>query len=150
MVPVSETHPLRDRVAYMFQPVRVARLLVTSAAVLALVLCAVGLYGVLAFSITQRTREIGLRVAVGATARDIVLLVVKDAFTLVAGGVGAGLVGAWYSTQLVSSLLFGVDSHDTNAFTIAPMVIVVVAALAIYLPARRATRVSPLTALRVD
>ena len=150
MVPVSETHPLRDRVAFMFQPVRVARLLVTSAAALALVLCAVGLYGVLAFSITQRTREIGLRVAVGATGRDIVRLVVKDAFTLVAGGVGAGLVGAWYSTQLVSSLLFGVDSRDTSAFTIAPVVIVVVAALAIYLPARRATRVSPLTALRVD
>ena len=149
-VPVSETHPLRERVAYMFQPVRVARLLLTSAAVLALVLCAVGLYGVLAFSVTDRTREIGLRVAMGATRRQIGLLVMKDAMTVIAAGVGAGLIGAWYSTQLVSSLLFGVDSRDAGAFLIAPVVIAGVAALASYLPARRATRVSPLAALRVD
>ena len=149
-VPVSEAHSLRERVAYMFQPVRVARLLLTSAAVLALVLCAVGLYGVLAFSVTERTREIGLRVAMGATTRQIGLLVMKDAMTVLGIGVALGLAGAWYATQLVRSLLFGVGTHDITAFLLAPLVIIVVAAVATYLPTRRATRVSPLAALRVD
>jgi predicted permease len=149
-VPVSETHPLRERVAYMFQVVRVARLLLTSAAVLALVLCAVGLYGVLAFSVTERTREIGLRVAMGATTRQIGLLVMKDAMRVLGIGLAIGLAGAWYATQVVSSLLFGVGTHDMMAFLMAPIVIVVVAAIATYLPTRRATRVSPLSALRIE
>jgi predicted permease len=149
-VPISEAHSLRERVAYMFQPVRVARLLLTSAAVLALVLCAVGLYGVLAFSVSERTREIGLRVAIGATGRQIGLLVMKDAATVIGVGIAAGLAGAWYATQLVSSLLFGVDARDSGAFVAAPLVIAIVAALAVWIPARRAMRVSPLTALRVD
>jgi putative ABC transport system permease protein len=149
-VPISEAHSLRERVAYMFQPVRVARLLLTSAAVLALVLCAVGLYGVLAFSVSERTREIGLRVAIGATGRQIGLLVMKDAATVIGVGIAAGLAGAWYATQLVSSLLFGVDARDSGAFVAAPLVIGIVAALAVWIPARRAMRVSPLTALRVD
>lgn len=150
LVPVSETHTLRERVAYMFQPVRVARLLLTSAAALALALCAVGLYGVLAFSVTQRTREIGLRVAIGATRRQIGVMVMRDAMVVVALGVGSGLAAAWYATHLMSSLLFGVGSHDPAAFAMAPILIVVVTAIATYLPARRATRVTPLSALRLE
>jgi predicted permease len=149
-VPVSETHSLRERVAYMFQPVRAARLLLTAAAALALVLCAVGLYGVLAFTVSQRTREIGLRVAIGATAPQIGALLAKDAATVIGVGVTIGLAGAWYATRLVSSLLFGVDAHEIIAFIGAPLVIAAVAALALWLPMRRAMRVSPLTALRVD
>jgi predicted permease len=149
-VPVSETHSLRERVAYMFQPVRAARLLLTAAAGLALLLCAVGLYGVLAFTVSARTREIGLRVAIGATAPHIGVLVAKDAATVIGAGIAIGLAGAWYATRWVSSLLFGVDAHDSSAFVAAPLVIAVVAALALWLPMRRAMRVSPLTALRVD
>lgn len=149
-VPVSEAHPLRERVEYMFQPVRVARLLVTSSALLALVLCGVGLYGVLAFAVAERTREIGLRVAVGATRRHILSLVARDAMSVIAAGVAAGLIAAWNLTYLVDSLLFGITSRDVAAFAAAPVAIVAVAALASYLPARRATRVSPLAALRVD
>jgi predicted permease len=149
-VPVSEAHPMRERVEYMFQPVRTARLLLTSSAVIALLLCAVGLYGVLAFSVTERTREIGLRIAVGATRASIAKLVLREAMTVIVAGVAVGLVAAWNSTQLVSSMLFGVSGSDIRAFVTAPLVIVIVAALASYLPALRATRVSPLKALRVD
>ena len=149
-VPVSEAHPVRDRVAYMFQPVRMARMMLTGSSVLALVLCAVGLYGVLAFSVTQRTREIGVRVAIGASRRQIVALVLRDAAGVIAAGLAVGLLLAWNSTQLVSSMLYGIATHDVTAFAAAPMAILAVAGLASYLPARRATRVSPLTALRVD
>jgi hypothetical protein len=149
-VPVSEAHPVRERVAYMFQPVRMARMMLTGSAVLALGLCAVGLYGVLAFAVTQRTREIGVRVAIGATRRQIVSLVLRDAVGVIGIGIGAGLILAWNSTQLVTSLLFGIEAHDSRAFMTAPVAIIVVACLASYLPAWRATRVSPLTALRVD
>ena len=143
-VPVSEAHPMRERVEYMFQPVRTARLLLTASAILAVFLCAVGLYGVLAFAVTERTREIGVRIAIGATRSSIARLVLRDAVTVIAIGVAVGLVVAWNSTQLVSSLLFGVSNRDAAAFVTAPLVIVIVAALASYLPARRATRVSPL------
>jgi predicted permease len=149
-VPISEAHPLRDRVGYMFQPVRMARMMLTASAVLALGLCAVGLYGVLAFSVTQRTREIGVRVAIGASRRQIVRLVLRDAAGVIAIGLAVGLLLAWNSTQLVSSMLFGIAAHDAMAFAAAPLAIILVAGLASYLPARRATRVSPLTALRVD
>jgi predicted permease len=149
-VPVSEAHPLRERVEYMFQPVRMARLLLTASAALALLLCAVGLYGVLAFAVTERTREIGLRVAVGASTRDIVFLVARDAVSVMALGITAGLIATWNLTYLVESLLFGISSRDLATFAMAPLTILAVAALASYLPARRATRLSPLTALRVD
>ena len=149
-VPVSEAHPLGERVEYMSQPVRVARLLVTASALLALVLCAVGLYGVLAFSVAERTREFGLRLAVGATRRHILTLVARDAMSVIAAGVAAGLIAAWNLTYLVDSLLFGISSRNVAAFAAAPVAIVAVAALASYLPARRATRVSPLASLRVD
>jgi predicted permease len=149
-VPVSETHPMRDRVAFMFQPVRMARMMLTGSAVLALVLCAVGLYGVLASSVAQRTREIGVRVAIGASRAQIITLVLRDAVGVIAVGLVAGLVLAWNSTQLVTDLLYGVAAHNLAGFAAASLAIILVAGLASYLPARRATRVSPLTALRVD
>ena len=149
-VPVTEAHSLRDRVAYMFQPVRMAQALLTILAALALVLSAVGLYGVLAFSVAQRTREIGLRLAIGATRSQIAAMVVRDAAVVIATGVAAGLVAAWYSTHLVASMLFGIGTRDLTAFLAAPVVIAVVALAASYLPARRAARVSPLVAMRTD
>ena len=103
-----------------------------------------------AFAVTQRTREIGVRVAIGASRLQIVALVLGDAAAVITVGLGVGLVLAWNSTQLVTSLLFGIAAHDAAAFAAAPIAIVIVACLASYLPARRAIRVSPLTALRVD
>ncbi len=149
-VPVSEAHPLRERVAYMFQPVRTTRLLLTVSAALALLLCAVGLYGVPAFTVSERTREIGVRIAIGAGRGAIARLVLREAAIVTTVGVAVGLVAAWNSTQLVSSLLFGIGVRDAAAFVTAPLVIVAVAALASYVPVWRATRVSPLRALRID
>jgi predicted permease len=149
-VPVSEVSPLRDRVAYMFQPVRAARLLLTAAALLAVVLCAIGLYGVLAHAVSERTREIGLRVAIGATRGHIAQLMLRDAVAVIGTGTLVGLVAARHSTQFVSNLLFGVSGADPVAFMVAPLGIVVIAVLASYVPMRRALRVSPLKALRVD
>ena len=149
-VPISEAHPLSERVAYMFQPVRMARLLLTVFAALAVVLCAVGLYGVLAFSVAERTREIGVRVAVGASEAQIAGLVLREAIAVIAAGVGAGLVAAWYATQFVGSLLYGIDAREFAAFALAPIAIVGAGMLASYLPARRAIRISPLNALRND
>jgi predicted permease len=149
-VPVSEVAPLSRRVAYMFQPVRMARLLLTGFAVLALVLSAVGLYGVLAFAVAERTREIGLRVAIGASRAQIATLVLREALTMVVAGLAVGVVLAWNSMQFVASLLFGISTRDLSAFAAASVAILLVGALASYLPARRATRVSPLMALRVE
>jgi putative ABC transport system permease protein len=105
---------------------------------------------VLAQSNAQRTREIGVRVAIGATRRDITVLVFREAFTLIATGVGLGLLAAWYSTRLLQSLLFGVASRDPLSFAVAPVAVVVIGLIASYLPARRAARVSPLSAMRVE
>jgi putative ABC transport system permease protein len=134
----------------MFQPVRMARMLLTVSAILAFGLCAVGLYGVLALAVTQRTREIGVRIAIGASRLQIVALVLGDAAAVIAVGLGVGLVLAWNSTQLVTSLLFGISAHDAVAFAAAPIAIVTMAGLASYVPALRAVRVSPLAALREE
>jgi predicted permease len=149
-VPISEAHPLRDRVRFMFQPVRMARAMLTSFAMLAVALSAVGLYGVLAFSVARRTREIGLRIALGATPRLIAVMVLRDGLLLTSAGVVVGLAAAWHTTQYVGSLLFGLGTRDLTAFVAAPAVLAAVALVASYLPARRAARVSPLAAMRTE
>jgi predicted permease len=149
-VPMSEDHPLADRLLYAFQPVRLARGMLLSFAVLAVVLSAVGLYGVLAFSVAQRTREIGVRMALGARPRDVAGAVFRDAAVLTAGGTALGLIGAWYSARFAALLLFGLEARDPVAFVVAPVLLAAVAAAASYLPARRAVSVSPLTALRSE
>jgi predicted permease len=149
-VPISEAHPLGDRVAYMFMPVRMARGMLTSFALLALILSAVGLYGVLAFSVAQRSREIGLRIAIGATRRQIATMVLREGMIVTAIGVVVGVLAASQSLRFASSLLFGLEPGNVTAFLAAPAVLVTVALVASYLPARRASNVSPLTAMRVD
>jgi predicted permease len=149
-VPVSEAYPLRDRVAYAFQPVRLARAMLTSFALLALLLSAVGLYGVLAFSVVQRTREIGIRVALGATRADVITLVMREGLTVTAIGAAVGLFAAWHAAQFVAALLFGLAARELTAFAAATALLLVVALVASYLPARRAAGVSPLAAIRTE
>jgi predicted permease len=129
---------------------RIFAQLVSGFALLALALACLGIYGTLAWSVARRTPEIGLRVALGAQRRDVVRLIVSDIAVPVGLGVALGVVGALTSTKVLESLLFGLGSRDLETLAIASSVLLVCAALATWLPSRRASRVDPMTALREE
>jgi predicted permease len=118
------------------------------ASAVALVLGAVGIYGVISYSVSQRTREIGVRMALGAARRDVNRLVLKEGFPLILAGLALGLVGAFGLTRLMSALLFGVSPVDPITFASVPVALAVVALVASYVPARRAAGLAPTEALR--
>jgi putative ABC transport system permease protein len=117
---------------------------------IALTHAAVGLYGVMAYSVTQRSHELGIRIAVGASPRDILRLVVGQGIRMTLLGAAIGLVVSLAVTRALSSLLFGVSVTDPLTFVAVPVVLAFVAILACYLPARRAMRVDPIIALRYE
>jgi putative ABC transport system permease protein len=119
-------------------------------AAVALVLTIVGLYGVMSYSVVQRTNEIGIRLALGAQSRDVLLMIVKQGSKLIVMGLVIGLAGAFAATRVIASLLFGVTTKDPFTFVAAAVLLAVVALLACYVPAWRATKVDPLEALRYE
>jgi putative ABC transport system permease protein len=119
-------------------------------AALALVLACIGLYGVIAYAVAQRRRELGLRIALGATRRNVVMLVLGQSGRLVVGGIVVGLLGAFFGARLLESLLYGVEATDPATFATVALVLAVVALAAGLAPARRATRVDPIIAMRAE
>ena len=146
--PVSDVRTMESWLADSTARARFGTLLLSAFACAALLLAGVGIYGVISYSVTQRRNEIGLRMALGAQGRDVLRLVVGQGMRLVLVGVGLGLLGALALTRLMSGLLYGVAATDPPTFAFNALLLTAVSLVACYIPARRATRVDPLTALR--
>jgi predicted lysophospholipase L1 biosynthesis ABC-type transport system permease subunit len=117
---------------------------------LALILTAIGIYGVVAYSVAQRTREVGIRMALGARKRDVQKLILAKGLMLVAWGAGFGFIGCYWLSRMVSTQLYGIGSNDPATLVTVAAILLAVALLASYMPARRATKVDPLVALRYE
>jgi len=147
--PVSGVVPLQRQLGAYLAQRRFQTSLLTGFSVVALLMAAVGIYGLIQYSIATRTREIGLRMAIGAQAGDIFRMVISEGVMLSLTGVAIGLAGAWWLGRAGSSLLFGVTATDPLTFAAVSLLLTAVAAAACYFPARRAMRVDPIRALRV-
>jgi predicted permease len=146
--PVWKVRTLESLLAYNVADKRFLMLLMGVFAALALTITAVGLYGVVNYTVGRRTHEIGIRMALGARAGDVLALVIKHGMKLAVTGVAIGLLASFALTRFIQSLLFGVSATDAVTFTGVPALLGGVALLACYIPARRATKVDPMVALR--
>ncbi len=149
-LPFASTATVEQLVSRTLDARRFTLALLGSFAALALLLAGVGLYGLISFTTRQRTHEIGVRMALGARARDITRLVVREGLLLTLSGVAIGGAGAWALTRLMQTLLFGVSATDPLTFVVVALLLSMVALLACWIPARRATKVDPMVALRIE
>jgi macrolide transport system ATP-binding/permease protein len=149
-LPVYDVETLIEHMAISLFPARVAAVLLGSFGLLALLLAAIGIFGVMSYAVTQRTREIGIRMALGAQAGGIFRLVVGESLQLIALGMAVGLACAIAGTRLLSGFLYGLSALDLATFAGVPLLLALVALLACYIPARRAMKVDPLVALRCE
>jgi putative ABC transport system permease protein len=149
-LPVADVRTLEDVATNALAQPRFTALLLTVFAALALLLAAIGLYGVISFIAARRTNEIGIRLALGARPGCLVRLVMREGIVLAAAGVGVGLMAAALATRLLEAQLFGVAPLDPLTFIAVPVLLLLVAAVAAYLPARRAAAVNPVVALTAD
>ena len=149
-VPVYQIATMDELLSRSVAPRRFELFLLAIFAALALGLAAVGIYGLLAFSVSRRTREIGVRLALGAHPGDVLRLIVGQGMKLVFAGVALGVAGAVALTRVMASLLYGVSATDPATFAAVALLLTLAAALACYVPARRAMRVDPMAALRME
>ena len=149
-VPLSEVQTFEEVVSRSLWRQRLQGNVLAIFAVLALVLACVGLYGVISYSVAQRTRELGVRMALGATRRRVMFTVFDQSGRVVLAGVAIGLVAAFFAVRVMAALLYGVEARDLATFFIVPVVLALAASLATIAPALRATRVSPIVAIRSD
>jgi putative ABC transport system permease protein len=149
-LPIAEVKMLSEQVEESMFPVRMITSLSVGLGIVSAILAAIGLYGVMAYSVAQRTREIGIRLALGAQTMHVLKLVVGQGMWLAMVGVGLGLISALGATRVLSSLLFAVKASDPGTFLVVALLLAVVAMLANYIPARRAIEVDPMVALRYE
>jgi len=148
--PVYSLMSMDQRISDSIAPRRFNMFILGLFALLAVILAAIGIYGIMAFSVVQRTHEIGVRMALGASTQDVLKLVMRNGFKLALIGIAVGLVAAFAATRVLSSLLFEVSVRDPLIFVIDAVLLAIAALLACYIPARRATKVDPLVALRYE
>ncbi|HEV2666226.1 MAG TPA: FtsX-like permease family protein, partial [Blastocatellia bacterium] len=149
-VPVRELHSMEQVVGLSVAPQRFNMSLLGLFAALGLVLAAVGIYGVMAYGVSQRTHEIGLRMALGARGGDVMKMVVRQGMALASVGVAIGLIASYALTRLMKTLLFGVSATDPLTFAVMALSLGLIALLACWIPARRAAKVDPMIALRCE
>jgi putative ABC transport system permease protein len=149
-VPVTETMPLIEQVRGKYTDARVASAVVTSAAAIGLLLSAIGVFGVVAYEVGRRTREIGVRMALGARPLQVLQLILRQALVVILIGSATGGVLALTGTRLLGAWLFGVSPFDPLTFILAMTILLSLVLLASYIPARRATKIDPMVALRYE
>jgi predicted permease len=149
-LPTNEIDSMAISVGNVLAPMRLASTLVVLFGLLALLLASVGLYGVMAWMVGRRTREVGIRIALGAQAGDVLSLVIRQGMLLTVTGIGIGLIAAFAGTRLIRTQLYQVSATDPLTFVLIAVALAAVSLLACYLPARRATKVDPLVALRYE
>jgi predicted permease len=149
-LPVDSLMTMEDRVAASLEAPRAYAVFLVGFALCAVAIAAVGLFGVLSYSTAQRTREIGVRSALGARRADVIALVVRQAMTMTAAGVAAGLAAAFVLAESLSTLVYGISTRDALSFAVVPAVLIVVSIAACAAPAWRAARIDPLLALRTE
>ena len=149
-LPLSNVKSMDHHLGIALLPARLTGAVLGIFGIIGLLLAAIGMYGVMAYSVSQRTREIGIRMAIGAAATDVIQLVMRQGFVLVSVGAAIGLAGAFAASRALNGVLYGGGENDLVTFAVVPVVLVSVAMIATWIPARRAAGTDPLTALRQE
>lgn len=147
---IPELKPMEDVLAEHIAQPRFNMLLLGLFATVAMLLATIGIYGVIAYSVAQRTKEIGIRMALGAQKVDMLTMILRQSFAIIGIGLLAGILGALAATRLMSSLLYGVSSTDLSIYALVTIVLSTAALIATWFPARRAMAVDPMVALRYE